>query len=186
MPRYTRALYELTHPLDGHAHEVGIVEIYPKRRLDSQGRIKNLVPKDIQYKISEKHNYFPFSRHTAINGVGKRSIRGTVLKKTITLGLATIWEAKSYSEDWFGRNTPLYHAQARDEPTMEWKDAKGEVVAIDTWPADHEGEEWNLEILVPLEKKMLDMMVAVWVARIFQETEKNGRVEEFQRREQGE
>jgi hypothetical protein len=62
----------------------------------------------------------------------------------------------------------LYHAKQR-KGFVEWKDMKWKAVAIEMPAVDRDSDAEKLEVLVPLDKKMLDMMVAVWVARVWQD-----------------
>jgi hypothetical protein len=51
----------------------------------------------------------------------------------------------------------LYHAKQR-KGFVEWKDMKWKAVAIEMPAVDRDSDAEKLEVLVPLDKKMLDMM----------------------------
>lgn len=98
-------------------------------------------------------------------------IQGTVLKRG--LGFGRSWDARSHGEDWQSGNTLLYTAK-QNKGVVEWKDAKGKVVAIESPAVNRETDAEKLEILVALEKQMLDMIVAVWVGRVWQDARVEG------------
>jgi hypothetical protein len=171
-----RALYELTNALDGHSRNVGIVEILPSTNLRPDGRCKEFKEKQILYHVIE-YPLFPHNpRCTAISAQNKKLIQGTILTKCVGFGPA--WEARSHGVDWRSENTLLYTAKHKSKGILEWKDEKGAVVAMETCTGGFKTDREELEILVPLEKKMLDVVVAVWVARIFHEVEKLGKKED--------
>ncbi len=58
---------------------------------------------------------------------------------------------------------------------LEWEDAEGNVVAIETMAINRGSEEERFEILVQMGKMEMDLLVATWVARIHQDTQKEGR-----------
>lgn len=57
---------------------------------------------------------------------------------------------------------------------IEWKDGSAQLTAVDK-PVEN-GE--SLVVLVPLGKKRMDQLIAVWVARVHQDTPKEGLKEE--------
>ena len=68
----------------------------------------------------------------------------------------------------------IYSAtRQRQSEDFEWRDQKGRIVAVEYRGSARRNDEEKLEILEPLGKKCLDMLVAVWVARIFQDSLKD-------------
>jgi hypothetical protein len=61
---------------------------------------------------------------------------------------------------------------------LEWKDKEGTLVAVESMAVNRESEEDRLEILVQMGKMEIDLLVATWVARIHQDTQKEGEKEE--------
>ena len=130
------------------------------------------------YNVMETPLFPRNPRCTAISAQNKKLVQGTILTKCLGFGAA--WEARSHGVDWRSENTLLYSAKHKSKGTLEWKDEKGTVVAVETCAGDFKTDVEELEILVPLEKMMLDVLVAIWVARIFHEVKKIGVKEEKQ------
>jgi hypothetical protein len=177
-PTSPRTLYQLTRPLTGHTRTTSLAEILPSSKINSDGTLQNMRDRQILYKIYE-HMAIPRNpRATAVSAQHKKLIQGTVLKQGHAFGSGAVWEARARGEDRMSENTLLFSAK-RQKGVVEWKDAKGTLVAVEM-PAVDRGEESEiLEVLVPLEKKMMDMIVAVWVARVHQVTEIEGKKEEM-------
>lgn len=178
----SRPLYELTRPLDGHCRTVAVAEVLPTSRLREDGRLKEIKERQIIYKIYEHMTYPSSKNETEIDSQTSKCIQGTVLKH---LKFPDVWEARRQKEEginkvnWKGINDRnlLYTGKAK-KGVLQWKDNRGILVAIETTAVDHDVEPEQLKILVPLGRKMLDLLVAVWLARIHQDTQKAGQKED--------
>lgn len=89
--------------------------------------------------------------------------------------------ATNQGDAWGDRGKLIYCANINGG-VVEWRDAKGRLVARD-WMVGRErreDDEERLEVLVELGRRGLDMLVAVWLGRIQQdilkEEEENRRV----------
>lgn len=178
----SRPLYELTRPLDGHCRTVAVAEVLPTSQLREDGRLKEIKDRQIIYKIYEHMTYPPSKNETEIDAQTSKCIQGTVLKH---LKFPDAWEARRQKAvginkvNWKGiddRNL-LFTAQAK-KGVLQWKDNRGILIATETTGVHRDTEPEQLDILVPLERRMLDLLVAVWLARIHQDTQKTGQKED--------
>lgn len=79
--------------------------------------------------------------------------------------------ATNQGEAWGDRGELIYSAKVNGA-VVEWRDAKGRLVARDWMVVGRErreNEEERLEVLVGLGRRGLDMLVAVWLGRIQQD-----------------
>jgi len=160
-PVHTRALYELTSPLNGKARSIYLAEIPAITRLNKYGQLPKIEKRHHLYKICESQQ--GGQTHTAIDGRKTRTIQGTILRRS---SQGTAFVATNHGNIWGSRGQLIYCARPSMD-MVEWMDATGRVVAVDHVSNEPEAPE-TLQILVPLDRKMLDMLVAVWVARIHQ------------------
>jgi hypothetical protein len=177
----TRALYELTRPLTGHARTVGISEILPTSRLGENGMFKERKDKErnMLWKVYENLS-LPRSRDaTAVSDQRRAreemgSGRGVVLRRKVGLR-GKVWEARGKEE---GKEGGLRFCAKFKKGVVEWRDEKGTVVAVETPPVDRETEPEKLEVLVEMGKDDMDLLVGCWIGRIHQETQKEGEKED--------
>ena len=104
-------------------------------------------------------------------------MQGTMLRRSAD---GTGLVATNQGDVWGSRGELIYCARLNGG-VMEWTDGKGRLVAIDYMATDRSSPE-SLEILVPLSRKLLDMLVAVWISRIHQDTQREGEREDEQTR----
>ena len=104
-------------------------------------------------------------------------MQGTMLRRSAD---GTSLVATNHGDKWGSRGDLIYCAQLHGG-VVEWKDSKGRLVAIDHMGRGI-GEMESLEILVALNRRHLDMLVAVWISRIHQDTQREGEREEKERR----
>jgi hypothetical protein len=167
----THHLYELTQSLDGHCSNTTIADIPPGARLRADGRCCTIWKKQLLYKICQDVVVPRSPRVTAISAQNRNLIQGTFLKRG--MGFGRSWEARSHGPDWQSENTLLYHAK-QSKGFIEWKDAKEKVIAVEIPAVHRESDVEKLEILEPLDKQMFDMLVAVWIARVWQDARVEG------------
>lgn len=160
----TRPLYELTSPLDGATRSVFLADIPAIARLDPCGNLPQIEKRHHLYKIFESRD--GAQTHTAIDGRKTTTIDGTILRRSAD-GTALV--ATNHGDIWGNQGQLIYCART-SSGVIEWLNSKGKIVAI-----DHKGPDCNapetLEILVPMSRKWLDMLVAVWIARIQQDVQ---------------
>jgi hypothetical protein len=177
-----RALYELTRPLSGHARTVGISEILPISRLGDNGMFKELKDKEkgMLWRVYENLSFPRTKDATAVSGQrrGREELgigRGVVLRKKMGLG-GKAWEAKGGGDE--KKESSLRYSAKQKKGVVEWRDAKGAVVAVEMPAMHRETEPEKLEILVEMGKKDMDLLVGCWVGRIHQEMQKEGEKED--------
>jgi hypothetical protein len=161
----TRALYELTLPPNGVNRSLFLAEVPSITRLNKSGHLPQIEKRHHLYKISETQE--GSQKYTAIDGRKTRSMHGTMLRSSED---GTSLVATDRGNAWGNQGRLIYCARKNGE-VMEWTDCRGRVVAIDQ-VAPESGVSETLQILVPLNRKWLDMLVAVWVSRIQQDAQR--------------
>ncbi|CAN8102438.1 unnamed protein product [Discula destructiva] len=179
-----RPLYQILTPLNGHASSNYLIDMPATRHLKEDGTLKTIRERDQLYRLQrpriiETSRVGQDTRSVTVSGQHSNQFSGVMLRKDVALGLAGIkccFEASSTDED--GRARTLYHARQK-KGVWEWHDGGGTLVAIEPTPAvNRHLEEDSLEILVPLDKRNLDLIVALWVARLYQCSQAAGELED--------
>lgn len=175
-----RPLYQILKPLNGHEMSNCLLDVPPNRRLREDGALKTVRPRDELY-----HMYRPRSsivqqtRELVVSGQHSDQFSGIWLRKGILkvgiTGVKIGFEASSRDEE--GHVRGLYIARP-NKGVFEWHDGGGTLVAVDTPATDRIMEEERLEIMVHLDKRHLDLIVALWVARVYQDTQEEGAKED--------
>lgn len=78
--------------------------------------------------------------------------------------------ASAHEEEHVG---PLYHARP-SEGVLEWHDGGVTFVAVETPAVNRRTEAKRLKIVATLNKRHLDLIVAFWAPRIYQDTQEEG------------
>ncbi|POS72632.1 hypothetical protein DHEL01_v208973 [Diaporthe helianthi] len=68
---------------------------------------------------------------------------------------------------------PLYLVQQK-KGVLEWRNSFNELVAVNSPASAQSRQDESLQVLVALEKKDLDVIVAVWMARVWLDTQNRG------------
>jgi hypothetical protein len=164
----TRALYELIQPLNGRYSSTAIAEISSYARLRDDGRCRRIWDNQFLYSIKQLNDIVLGPKAIAISAQRKRLIQGTVLRRQ--WGFRKSWEARSHNIDREGEDqTELLYNAKQNRDVIEWKDARGKLVAMEIPATDRTKIAEKIQILVQLDKTLLDMLVAAWVARIWQD-----------------
>ncbi|KAK7705547.1 hypothetical protein SLS64_007914 [Diaporthe eres] len=175
-----RPLYELSKPLNGHAMSVTLIEV-PERRIVSYDDIlSDAWEEDKLYRIYEHRDLANMDAQVAeVSAQKPRQFHGVRLKRGSSMGLTGAKE--SFEATWGDELNKkiIYHAR-RKKGVLEWRDATNRLVAIDDPSVDRGSQVESLNILVSLDKKNLDFMVALWMARIWHDTQARGEKEDKQ------
>ncbi|PSR80311.1 hypothetical protein BD289DRAFT_485042 [Coniella lustricola] len=165
-----RPLYQLSDPLNRHALNTSLMSIPITRLLNEDGTMKTVRSKDELYHIYEAHPAFTrLDKGVIISGQHAEQFGGVRLRRDISVGitgLKTVYDVLSVDESKHPRR--LYHAKQK-KGVLEWHDGGGELIAVESRAEGSMMDEEALEIKIPLDKRHLDLMVALWVARIWQE-----------------
>jgi hypothetical protein len=159
----TRALYQITQPIDGTWATTTLVEVPPKSKDSLDGVNVNRMLYRIHLQVDGPQSV----RHTMLTAQQSRCFQGVVMKQSTSLGVN--WEARSrgVSGD---NNILLYSGKPKsDGEGLEWRDSKENLVAVETQADQYGIDRESLDILVPLEADLLDLLVALWVARIWRD-----------------
>ncbi|KAI3391390.1 hypothetical protein diail_7445, partial [Diaporthe ilicicola] len=169
-----RPLYQLSRPLNGHTMTVNLMNVPAGRRLKGDDTMKEIWERDKLYKIYKHRDLTNMNAQVAeVSSQKPKQFDDVRLKKTTSIGLTgvkTSFEATWGEED--NRKT-LYQARQK-KGVLEWRDRANTLVAGDNPKTARKFQEDSLEILVPLNKKQLDLIVALWVARIWHDTQAEG------------
>lgn len=173
-----RPLYQLSKPLGGQPMSVTLIDV-PEHRLlyddDTPWR-----QDDQLYKIYEHRDLANMNAQVAeVSAQKPRQFYGVRLKKATSMGLTGVketFEATCGDE----LNKKILYQALRKKGVLEWREATNRLVAIDHPAVDRKSQEESLEILVSLDKKHLNLMVALWVARIWRDTQAEGKKEDKQ------
>lgn len=175
-----RPLYQMLKPLNGHAMSNCLLNVPPTRRLREDGALKTVRQRDELYKMYQpRSSVKEHTRELVVSGQHSDQFKGVWLRKGLLgvgiTGMKTGFEATSRDEE--GHVRPLYVARPK-KGILEWHDGGGTLVAIDTPATDRNMEEERLEIMITLDKRHLDLIVALWMARIYQDTQEEGAKED--------
>lgn len=177
-----RPLYQILKPLNGHAMSNCLLDVPQNRRLREDGAPKMVRPRDDLYRMYRpRSSVVQHTRELVVSGQHSGQFSGVWLRKGILkvgiTGVKIGFEASSRDEE--GHVRELYIARP-NKGVFEWHDGGGTLVAVDTPATDRTMEEERLEIMVQLDKRHLDLIVALWVARIYQDTQEEGAKEDKQ------
>lgn len=178
-----RPLYQLTRPLNGHVSATCLIDMPATRPLREDGTLRTIRPRDELYAVQKPR--LPSSSQAKDVLVTSRQRDGQFeevrLRKGVRVGLAGLgshYEACSDAENRHSR--VLYHASQRKKGVLEWHDGGGTLVAVERLGEAARAEGQTLEVMIPLDKMYLDLLVALWIARIYQDTQEQGEREEKQ------
>lgn len=178
-----RALYQLSRPLNGHASATCLIDVPAGRKLKADGTLKVVRSRDELYDVHFMRMPYGVQSLEVIITSHHRDQFGEVRqRKCAKVGLTGLkfnFEATGPAED--KKHTRLlYHTKQKEKKggVLEWWDGAGVLVAVETRAADRRVDAERLEILVPLDKRHLDLMVALWVARIYQDSQLQGAAED--------
>lgn len=172
-----RPLYQLSKRLDGHPMSVTLIDV-PEYRLlyddDNPWR-----EDDQLYKIYEHRDLASMNAQVAeVSAQKPRQFYGVRLrlKTASSMGLTG---SKAFFEATCGDdlNKKILFQARQKKGVLEWRDSTNRLVAIDHPAVGRKSQEESLEILVSLDKKHLNLMVALWVARIWRDTQAEGKKE---------
>lgn len=166
-----RPLYQLSKQLNGHAMSVTLLDVDEYRPLDCTS------DKDKLYKIYEHRNLADMNAQVAeVSAQKTMQFHGVRLKMTGPIGL--IGSKNTFEATWGDDlNRKVVFKARQKKGILEWRDATDRVIAIDNEAANRNSQE-SLDILVSLDRKNLDFMVALWVARIWLDTQAEGKKED--------
>lgn len=176
-----RPLYQLLNPLNGHATHNLLIDIPATRRLKPDGTLLR-APRDRDqlYRLQRPHVLFvkPNVREVAVSGQHGEHFGDVLLRKESAVGITGVkCSYAALSPDEAGRARTLYQARLK-KGVWEWHDGGGTLVAVETPAVDRQVQEESLEIVVALDKRHLDLVVALWVARIYQDSQEEGERED--------
>lgn len=175
-----RPLYQLSRPLNGHATTVNLMNVPADRQLKEDGTMEEILERDKLYKIYQHRDLANMSAPVAeVSSQRPRQFDGVRLKREKSLGFSGVKE--SFEATWGEEDNrkPLYQGW-RKKGILEWRDSANVLVAVDKSAGAQKLQDESLEILVPLGKKHLDVMVGVWIARIWHDTQAEGQKEDKQ------
>lgn len=175
-----RPLYQLSKPLNGHAMSVTLIEVPEGRMLQCDDTLSSVWEEDKLYRIYAHRDLANMNAQVAeVSAQKPRQFHGVRLKKGSSVGLTGVKEFfdATWGDD-LNRKT-VYQARQK-KGVLEWRDATDRLVAIDKLAVPRRSQEESLDILVSLDKKNLDFMVALWVARIWHDTQAEGQKEDKQ------
>ncbi|KKY32181.1 hypothetical protein UCDDA912_g07857 [Diaporthe ampelina] len=134
--------------------------------------------KEKLYRIYEHRDLASMnSRVAQVSAQHPGQFHGVYLKKGSSFGLTGVKE--SFEATWgddLNRKT-VYQAR-QNKGCLEWRDSTEKLIAIDNRTASRGHQEESLNILVSLDKVHLDFLVALWVARIWHDTQAEGQKED--------
>lgn len=168
-----KPLYELSNPPTSiRPPIIGIENFYHRHTTDHSGRPVIRRRKRHMYNFSTESvgDLVPLSVVVVeTKSSGNRDFKSVNIEPSITRSW-TSCTVKGY----FKAERSM--KQRLSESTqLDWKDTKGRLVAVEIKPKRHEDatieEPPKLEIQTTLEPKELDLLVTVWCARLWKETE---------------
>ncbi|KAF3768142.1 hypothetical protein M406DRAFT_70236 [Cryphonectria parasitica EP155] len=172
-----RPLYQLSKPLGNNAVApcLSLFEVPATRQLEENGTLKTVDMSDGIYHIREAEMALrKQERAVVISGQRHDQFSGVQLRKETSMGITGMKNTFDViSDDETNHPRLLYHARFK-KGILEWHDGGGELIAIETPSADKTLAEERLDIVVSMDKPHLDLMVALWVARVWQDTEESG------------
>lgn len=175
-----RPLYQLSRPLNGHAVSVTLMDVDEHRAMNDDDTMRTIVEKDNLYRIYAHRDLANMNAQVAeVSAQKSRQFHGVRLKKESSLGLTGVKEffEATWGDD-LNRKT-VYQARQK-KGVLEWRDATDRLVAVDNLADPRRSQAESLDILVSLDKKNLDFLVALWVARIWHNTQAEGQKEDKQ------
>lgn len=200
-----RPLYELSTSLDDKhpPSAVCLMSVSPLRAaLDYGARFAKAVPEeDKLYDISKagmtsstpstptfhgtmtKKNHHTHPAQVVIHSRHSNQFGVLCLRKEHHLSLSdhkrTSYDAIVFNDS----NHPRVIYQAfpgKKHGTVEWRDGGGMLVAVDSWDMQQERGEKTLTILISMDKRRLDLMVALWMGRILEDAQEKAEKVELQ------
>lgn len=175
-----RPLYQLSKPLNGHVMSVIMMNVPEHRDLHDDGTMNGIAEEDKLYRIYEHRDLANMnSVEVTVSAQKPNQFHGVRLKKTSSFGLAG---TKEFFEATCGDelNKKVLYQARKNKGIFEWRDGTNRLVAIDTPAIDRKSQEESLDILVALDKKHLDLLVALWMACIWHDTQAEGKKEDKQ------
>lgn len=175
-----RPLYQLSRPLDGHATMVTLLNVPADRRLKEDGTMEDVQERDKLFKIYKHRDLANLDASVAaVSSQKTGQLEGVRLKKETSRGLTGMKE--SYEATWGDEDSrkPLYQARQR-KGIFEWRDSSTRLVAVNSLDGAQSLQYESLEVLVAFNKKDLDRIVAVWMARVWLDSQAEGLKEERQ------
>lgn len=175
-----RPLYQLSRPLNGHATTVTLINVPADRNLNEDGTIEEVQERDKLYKIYQHRDLANMNASVVeVSSQRPRQFDGARLKREISIGFSGVKE--SFEATWGEEDNrkPLYQGR-RKKGMLEWRDSANVLVAVNTCASAQKLQDESLEILVPLDKKHLDVMVGLWTARVWHDTQAEGQKEDKQ------
>lgn len=172
-----RPFYQLSRPLNGHAQATCLINVPAGRPLGEGGTLQTVRDRDRLYRFYHEHD--PLRRHAAslevvVSGQHRDQFSGVKLRKAHCVGLKGVRSSfTAILADEEGRRCTLYQARP-GKGVLEWHDAEGTLVAVETPAVDRRMEEERLEVVLALDRRHLDLIVALWVARIYQDSQEEG------------
>lgn len=178
-----RPLYQLSRPLNGYATETCLIDVPAGRKLKEDGTLRAVRLRDELYGVHQlRMPYGVLSREVVITARHRDQFGEVRLRKGVRVGLGGLsctFEATSVADD-KAHGHLLYHTKQKKKGVMEWHDGSGTLVAVETPAVDTRVDAETLEIVVPLDKRHLDLMVVLWISRIYQDTQLQGAIEDKQ------
>ncbi|KAH8774444.1 hypothetical protein F5883DRAFT_546816 [Diaporthe sp. PMI_573] len=169
-----RPLYQLSRPLNGHATMVTLMDVPAQRRLNGDGTIEEVQERDKLYKIYQHRDLANLSTSVAeVSSQKLGQLEGVRLRKETSMGLTGMKE--SFDATWGDEDSrkPLYQARQK-KGILEWRDSANKLVAVNIPAGAQRLQDESLEVLVSLGKKHLDLIVALWMARVWHDTQAEG------------
>lgn len=167
-----RASYQLSRPLNGHITATTLLEVRATRRLNADGTLRTVRPRDKLYCVSPAR--WPEAATALVTGQHDDDQFGDVRLRRCHGGLGLKkHNFEVFSADEERHLRVLYQAKGK-KGVIEWHDGGGTLVAVETPAVDRKMEEERLEIMISLDKKHLDLIVALWVGRIFLDSQQEG------------
>lgn len=165
-----RPLYQLSDRLSRHALRTRLMSVPPTRPLQQDGTMKSVWGKDELYHIYEAHPAFTRQdKGVIISGQHSEQFGAVRLRTDVSIGITGLkLKYNVFSADEEKHPRLLYHAKQK-KGVIEWHDGGGELVAVESRAENSMHDEEVLDIKVSLDKRHLDLIVALWVARIWQD-----------------
>ncbi|KAG6363988.1 hypothetical protein INS49_009091 [Diaporthe citri] len=175
-----RPLYQLSRPLNGHAMSVTLMHVDQYRAMNDDDTMRTTVEQDNLYRIYAHRDLANMNAQVAeVSAQKARQFHGVRLKKGSSVGLTGVKEffEATWGDD-LNRKT-VYQARQK-KGVLDWRDGTDRLVAVDNLAIPRRSQAESLDILVSLDKRNLDFIVALWVARIWHDTQAEGQKEDKQ------
>lgn len=170
-----RPLYQLSRPLNGHITTTCLIDVPATRRLREDGCLKTVRNHDELYRIYQARELFQrYPREVIVEAQHRDQFSNARLRKDITIGIKGIkivFDAISADEE---KHPRMLYLATQKKGVLEWHDGGGTLVAVETPALNRQVDEERLDIVVPLDKRHLDFLAALWVARIYQDSQEDG------------